>query len=105
MRQNLAVRFRGLQQVSATLDIGLVLRHEHALFVLGPKTEWECTDKRIQEVFTFIDLLFPDVQSFLVADLVKLVFLELLVAGLDNLLVMQRVRNIAKESYVVVCCQ
>ena len=89
-----------MPEVQTELEFGSVFQLLVAVVLSA-----QCTDKRIQEVFTFIDLLFPDVQSFLVADLVKLVFLELLVAGLDNLLVMQRVRNIAKESYVVVCCQ
>ena len=103
--QNLVVRFGGLQQVPAALDIRLVLRHEHALLVLGPKAERKRTDKRIQEVFTLVDFLFPDVQSFLITDLVELVFLELFIAVFDNLLVMERVGNIAEKGYVIVCCQ
>ena len=101
--KNLVVGFRCLQQVAAFLDIVLVLRHEYALFVLGPKTEGQGTDERVQKALTFIDFLFPDVKTFLITNLVELVFLELLVAAFYYLLVMQCVRYIAKKQDVVVC--
>ena len=89
-----------LVEVPAHGDVLDVLRQVHAVLVLGPELEGQRVDKRRVDVFRFLGALFGDVEAFLVADEVLLVFRELTVERLDSLLVEQEVRLVAEQKHV-----
>ena len=92
-----------LVEVPAHGDVFQVLRQVDPVFVLGPELEGQRVDQGGVNVFGFLRPLFRNVEAFLVADEVLLVFRELTVEGLDPLLVEQQVRLVAEQQYVDGC--